>query len=120
MIYLDNASTTFPKPECVYDAVDKYNRTNAVNAGRGVYAKAVEASRMVQEAKELLLELCDERFRGERDQQRQQPLSVLVLLEQQVLHDQLLGKQQHLLLEGSLRRNQLLRHQPVCRSGGTS
>ncbi len=24
MIYLDNAATTFPKPECVYEAMDKF------------------------------------------------------------------------------------------------
>ena len=35
MIYLDNAATTFPKPESVYAAMDKINRKGAVNAGRG-------------------------------------------------------------------------------------
>ncbi len=35
MIYLDNAATSFPKPECVYDAVDKYNRQNGRAVGRG-------------------------------------------------------------------------------------
>lgn len=34
-IYLDNAATSFPKPECVYDAVDKYNRENGRAVGRG-------------------------------------------------------------------------------------
>ena len=34
-IYLDNAATTFPKPECVYQAMDEIARTGAVNAGRG-------------------------------------------------------------------------------------
>lgn len=33
-IYLDNAATTFPKPECVYQAMDEIARTGAVNAGR--------------------------------------------------------------------------------------
>ena len=37
MIYLDNAATTFPKPEMVYSEMDKANRTHAVNAGRGSY-----------------------------------------------------------------------------------
>lgn len=59
MIYLDNASTTFPKPECVYDAVDMFNRNGAVNAGRGIYKKAVEATEMVKEVKQMLLELCN-------------------------------------------------------------
>ena len=35
MIYLDNAATSFPKPECVYDAVDLYNRQNGRAVGRG-------------------------------------------------------------------------------------
>jgi cysteine desulfurase / selenocysteine lyase len=34
-IYLDNAATSFPKPECVYDAVDRYNRENGRAVGRG-------------------------------------------------------------------------------------
>lgn len=40
MIYLDNAATTFPKPENVYQALDNANRNNAFNAGRGHYAGA--------------------------------------------------------------------------------
>ena len=36
-IYLDNAATTFPKPEAVYRALDRANRNAAVNAGRGSY-----------------------------------------------------------------------------------
>ena len=39
-IYLDNAATTFPKPEEVYVAMDNLNRTGAVNAGRGSYKLA--------------------------------------------------------------------------------
>lgn len=41
MTYLDNAATTYPKPEAVYKAMDEVNR-NAVNAGRGAYKKAHE------------------------------------------------------------------------------
>ena len=43
MIYLDNGATTFPKPECVYEAMDHFARTAAVNAGRGAYKAAREA-----------------------------------------------------------------------------
>lgn len=43
MIYLDNAATTFPKPESVYRAMDKINREGAVNAGRGSYKLAQAA-----------------------------------------------------------------------------
>ena len=31
MAYFDNAATTFPKPECVYEALDQFNRTLAMN-----------------------------------------------------------------------------------------
>lgn len=57
MIYLDNAATTFPKPEVVYDAMDKINREGAVNAGRGSYKLAQEASKLIQDTKELLRQL---------------------------------------------------------------
>ena len=33
-IYLDNASTTFPKPECVYDFMNSFYRRYGVNPGR--------------------------------------------------------------------------------------
>ena len=52
MIYLDNAATTFPKPEAVYAAMDSYARTSAVNAGRGAYRAAREAGRMIRETRE--------------------------------------------------------------------
>ena len=40
MIYLDNAATTYPKSESVYQALDEANRNYAFNAGRASYAKA--------------------------------------------------------------------------------
>ena len=51
MIYLDNAATTFPKPENVYCVMDKMNREGAVNAGRGAYFVAQEASRLIADTK---------------------------------------------------------------------
>ena len=57
MIYLDNAATTYPKPEQVYTAMDKANRVLAFNAGRGAYKKAVEAADMIDETKRLIKEL---------------------------------------------------------------
>lgn len=57
MIYLDNAATTFPKPGCVYDAVDSVQRTIAVNVGRGSYRAAKEAMKIVDETKLLLASL---------------------------------------------------------------
>ena len=56
MIYLDNAATTFPKPEEVYIALDKANRT-AVNTGRGSYKIAREKTAIIDETRDLLLKL---------------------------------------------------------------
>ncbi|MBO7728282.1 MAG: aminotransferase class V-fold PLP-dependent enzyme, partial [Oscillospiraceae bacterium] len=61
MIYLDNAATTFPKPECVYTAMDAFARTSAVNAGRGAYKAAREAGEMIRETRERLISLVDAR-----------------------------------------------------------
>lgn len=47
-IYLDQAATSWPKPECVYQAVDHYQRTLGVAAGRGGYADALEVARRVE------------------------------------------------------------------------
>ena len=50
-IYLDNAATTWPKPEAVYTAVDYYQRELGTSPARGVYAEAVEADRIVDGAR---------------------------------------------------------------------
>jgi cysteine desulfurase/selenocysteine lyase len=50
-IYLDQAATSWPKPECVYLAVDDYQRTLGAAAGRGAYTDAVETSRRVEGAR---------------------------------------------------------------------
>jgi len=57
MIYLDNAATTFPKPESVYSEMDRVNRTLAVNSGRGAYKSAKEAADIIASTKKLLLKL---------------------------------------------------------------
>lgn len=54
MIYLDNAATTFPKPDCVYDKVNTVQRTIAMNVGRGSYSAAADAMRVVDETRQLL------------------------------------------------------------------
>lgn len=56
-IYLDNAATTFPKPEVVYKAVDKFLREECVNAGRGAYKLAQNATNLIDETRTLLLGL---------------------------------------------------------------
>ncbi|SMC91574.1 aminotransferase class V-fold PLP-dependent enzyme [Sporomusa malonica] len=57
MIYLDNAATTWPKPECVYQAIDHCLRTMGANPGRGGHSMARAASLMLYEAREALAEL---------------------------------------------------------------
>ena len=57
MIYLDNAATTFPKPEEVYQAVDYTQRNMAVNVGRGSYKVASDAMKTVDETRYLMAEL---------------------------------------------------------------
>lgn len=57
MIYLDNAATTFPKPENVYKAMDKANRELAFNAGRGSYKVAREVTKLIDDTKYHLLKL---------------------------------------------------------------
>ena len=57
MIYFDNAATTYPKPECVYTAVDKCQRNFGVNAGRGTYKTARQASELIQRTRAVLAEL---------------------------------------------------------------
>lgn len=65
MIYLDNGATTFPKPDCVYDAADQFSRTGAVNAGRGAYRASREAAAMIRSVRQDLLSLCDARGQAE-------------------------------------------------------
>ncbi len=57
MIYFDNAATTYPKPECVYTAVDECQRSFAVNAGRGTYKTARQASKMIHNTRTALAKL---------------------------------------------------------------
>lgn len=56
-IYFDNAATTFPKPEVVYNQMDKFYRNFGVNAGRGSYALAREASRIIDKTRCLVSEI---------------------------------------------------------------
>ena len=57
MIYLDNAATTWPKPERVYQAVDTCLRTMGANPGRGGHSMARAASMLLYETREGLAEL---------------------------------------------------------------
>jgi len=50
-IYLDNAATSWPKPETVYAAVDQYQRENGAPNGRSGYREAIEANGIVERAR---------------------------------------------------------------------
>ena len=53
-IYLDNAATSYPKPEEVYVAMDKYYRKYGVNPGRSGYDLCMEAGEVVEETRQML------------------------------------------------------------------
>ena len=50
-IYLDNAATSFPKPESVYAAIDQANRNSAIAAGRGTYQRASDSNRIIAQCR---------------------------------------------------------------------
>ncbi len=57
MVYLDNAATSFPKPQPVIDAVVDCLKTKGANPGRGAHQIAMAASRVIFEAREALARL---------------------------------------------------------------
>jgi cysteine desulfurase / selenocysteine lyase len=50
-IYFDNAATSFPKPESVYEAVDYYGRHIGASAGRGAYREAAASGEIIYQAR---------------------------------------------------------------------
>jgi cysteine desulfurase family protein len=48
---MDNAATSYPKPECVYRAVDEFNRKLGGNPGRGGNKLSIGAGSVVMEAR---------------------------------------------------------------------
>src|SRR5437868_7002939 len=61
MIYLDNAATSYPKPEPVYQALDAFARTNLANPGRAGHKMALAAEHALDDCRHLLNQL----FHGE-------------------------------------------------------
>ena len=55
-LYFDNAATTYPKPEDVYQAMDETARWMGVNAGRGGYEAARQASQLIEDTRALVLQ----------------------------------------------------------------
>ncbi len=56
MLYLDNAATSYQKPECFYRAMNKYTHLASVNAGRGGHYFSIMGSSGIEDTSE---ELCD-------------------------------------------------------------
>lgn len=57
MAYFDNAATTYPKPECVYDYMDRFYRGNGASVGRGNYEKAVTAHHLLADTRKQIQNL---------------------------------------------------------------
>ena len=60
MIYLDNAATSFPKPEAVYQVLDHFARHDLANPGRAGHKMALAAERALDDCRHMLNQL----FRG--------------------------------------------------------
>jgi len=54
MVYLDNAATSWPKPESVYQTMDEFLRQKGGNPGRGSHSLAVAARQTVEETRMLV------------------------------------------------------------------
>ena len=54
MIYLDNAATSWPKPESVYQTMDEFLKKKGGNPGRGSHSMATAAKETVEETRMLV------------------------------------------------------------------
>ena len=52
MIYLDNSATSYPKPECVIDAVYSSFHKFGANSGRGAYKMAIDTTEQIYACRE--------------------------------------------------------------------
>lgn len=57
LIYLDNAATTYPKPESVYQAAEKAMREGGGNPGRGLHPLALKSTEIVYRTREKVADL---------------------------------------------------------------
>lgn len=57
MAYFDNAATTFPKPECVYDYMNQYYRSNGGSYGRGENDFSLSAKGLVEHTRQSIQKL---------------------------------------------------------------
>lgn len=54
MAYFDNAATTYPKPEIVYDFMNNFYRLSGGSAGRGQYQLALSAKKLIDDTRNRL------------------------------------------------------------------
>lgn len=59
MIYLDNAATTFPKPQCVIDEMNSCLKKYCGNPGRSSHSLSLKSAKKIYETRELLAEMFD-------------------------------------------------------------
>ncbi len=57
MIYMDNAATSFPKPDAVYSEMDKCLRTYCANPGRGSHTMSIASATTVNTTRERIAKL---------------------------------------------------------------
>ena len=63
LIYLDNAATSWPKPDSVYDYMVDFYRKTGVNPGRSGFDKAIEAGNLLEDLRARLTKF----FGGDTD-----------------------------------------------------
>jgi selenocysteine lyase/cysteine desulfurase len=56
LIYLDNAATSFPKPDVMHDTMRDFYRANGVNPGRTGCDMALRAEEMISDTRRRLSE----------------------------------------------------------------
>jgi len=57
MIYLDNAATSWPKPESVYQAMDTFMRQGVGNPGRSAHKLSIASGRVINDTREKVAQL---------------------------------------------------------------
>ena len=80
MIYLDNAATSYKKPECVYEAADKALRACSGNPGRSGHQVSLEAGAVVRDARRRLQQL----FHADLEQEISFALNATMALNQAI------------------------------------
>ncbi|PLX00172.1 MAG: cysteine desulfurase [Marinilabiliales bacterium] len=66
LIYFDNAATTYPKPQVVYDFMHNFYMKNGVNPGRSGYDMTLETEEVMHGTRKMLMEF----FNGDGDPNR--------------------------------------------------